>query len=136
MRFLVVSLFALVGTLAASAQSVPRPPGWIPTPPGGSAVVNSPVVSVIAPKFPAPPAESRFVVEVPEDAVVKVDGKDTKGVGSIRTFTSDHQSGEYEFTAEVNRGGVVYQSTRRAKLFPGRTTRLSFPELSNCSGGY
>lgn len=135
MRFLVVSLFALVGTLAASAQSVPRPPGWIPTPPGGSAVVNSPVsYPVIAPKFAA--AESRFIVEVPADAVVKVDGKETKQAGNVRAFTSEHQQGEYEFTAEVQRGGVIYQSTRRARLLPGRTTRLSFSELGNCSGGY
>lgn len=56
----------------AQSQEVPRPPGWSPTPPGGSVEARVPAPSsdlIITPKFPISFAtEAKFVISAPVQA--------------------------------------------------------------------
>jgi len=71
-----------------------------------------------------------LVVEVPEDATLLVNGRETALSGSVRNFVSaglsEEESYDYEVTMRVDRGGKVVEKTRTVTVSGGQRHAIAF----------
>jgi uncharacterized protein (TIGR03000 family) len=71
-----------------------------------------------------------IVVEVPEDATLLVNGRETNLSGAVRNFVSaglaDDQQYDYAISMRVTRGGKVEEQTRTVSVSGGQRHVVSF----------
>jgi uncharacterized protein (TIGR03000 family) len=98
---------------------MPKPPGTTPPVAGGGLPLA----------YSAAPAT--LVVNLPEDANLKIDGVATKAAAATRQFTTPvlarGQSYYYTLTAEIVRDGKTLAATQTVTVRAGQTSQVEIP---------